>query len=171
MPAIYPGTFDPITNGHLDIVTRAARAFDRVLIAVYSNPNKRTFLPLDERVALVQASIAQLPNVSVLSFQDRLLVEVAREQGASVIIRGLRAISDFESELSMAQINRELEDTIETVFLMTDTKYSFLSSTMIRELASLGADIHELVPPPVIAALAAHKPVAKPTHQLKKLST
>jgi pantetheine-phosphate adenylyltransferase len=144
--AIYPGTFDPITNGHIDIISRAAKLYYRVLVAVAVNSNKMPLFSLDERVALVQAVTGEFANVSVMGF-NTLLVEFAKQQGANVILRGLRAVSDFEYEFQLAGMNRRLSPDLETMFLTPAEQYEFISSTMIREIARLKGDISSFVPP------------------------
>lgn len=147
--AIYPGTFDPITNGHIDIIERASRFFDKIYITVAKNPAKSPLFSVQERVEMIQKSIEGLSNgadLEVITF-DGLVVECARQCQASVIIRGLRAISDFEYELQMALMNRKLAEEITTVFLMPHEKYTYLNSTIVKEVASFGGDISELVPP------------------------
>jgi pantetheine-phosphate adenylyltransferase len=151
--AIYAGTFDPITLGHLDVVERAARIFPELIIAVAAVTGKETLFSQEERVELVKSTVAVLPNVTVEPFEG-LLVNYARAQGARVIIRGLRALSDFEYEFQMALTNRRLAPDIETLFLMPKQDYSFLSSTNIKQVASLGGDVAEFVPAAVAAALA-----------------
>ena len=150
--AIYPGTFDPITNGHADLVHRAAVCFDRVIIAVAGSTAKATRFSLDERVELAQEAMREVGNVEIESF-DGLLVEFARTQGAQVILRGLRAVSDFEYEFQLASMNRKLAPGIETMFLTPDEGYTFISSSLVREIAALGGDISGFVPPAVEAAL------------------
>jgi pantetheine-phosphate adenylyltransferase len=150
--AVCPGTFDPITNGHLDIIRRAGRLFDRVVVAILNNAEKSPLFPVDEREALVREALRDLPGVSVDSF-DGLLVDYARSQGAVAIVRGLRAISDFEYELQMAMMNRRLDEVMETVFLMPSEAYSFLSSRLVREVVMLGGKVEGLVPPVVARAL------------------
>ena len=149
--AIFPGSFDPITHGHLDIVTRALKMFDNVCIAVLVNSSKDPLFTAPERLELIGKCVSS-PRVRVLSFRG-LLVDFARAQGASVIIRGLRAVSDFEYELQMAMMNRELASDLETVFLMPKAVYSYLSSRLVKEVASLGGDISKLVPPEIENAL------------------
>jgi len=151
--AIYPGTFDPPTNGHLDIVDRAARLFDRVVIGVGRNLSKKTVFTAEERVALMQEACAKLTNVEVRTF-DSLQVEFAREVGATFIIRGIRALSDFEFEFEMANMNRRLAQDLEMVFLMTAPEYLFVSASRVKELASFGAPVDGLVPANVAKALA-----------------
>ena len=151
--AIYPGSFDPLTNGHLDVVQRAAKLFDRVVVAVAKNEGKHPLLTLKERVGLVQKSTAHLPNVVADSF-DCLLVEYVVLQEAQAIVRGLRAVSDFEFEFQLALMNRKLNENIETIFMMPKDTYTFLSSRIVKEIARLGGDVAGFVPPPVQAALA-----------------
>jgi len=151
--AIYAGTFDPMTMGHLDVVERAARIFPELIVAVAAVTGKSTLFSQKERVALVKKALADLPNVTVQPF-DGLLVEYARSQGVGVLIRGLRAFSDFEYEFQMALTNRRLAPDIETLFLMPKQDYSFLSSTNVKQVASLGGDVSEFVPAAVRKALA-----------------
>ena len=150
--AIYPGTFDPITNGHADLVGRALRHFERVIIAVAGSTGKTTCFTLDERVSLVRTALAHLDNVDVMGF-DGLLVKFAQDQGAGVILRGLRAVSDFEYEFQLASMNRKLAPDVETMFLTPDEGYSFLSSSLVREIAGLGGDVRSFVHPEVQKAL------------------
>jgi pantetheine-phosphate adenylyltransferase len=150
--AIYPGSFDPVTNGHLDITLRAAQLFDRVIVAVYEHPSKRLLFSTEQRMKMIRESVRDWPNVSVDCY-DSLTVEYARRVGAQVIIRGLRALTDFELELQMAHINHRLAPEIEVVCLMAAQHYSFLSSSIVKEIASLGADVSNLVPPHVAQAL------------------
>jgi len=151
--AIYPGTFDPITNGHGDLVLRASRIFRRVLVAVAGSGGKSPCFELEERVALAQRVLAPIANVTVVGF-DGLLAEFARQQGAGVILRGLRAVSDFEYEFQLASMNRKLASDIETIFLTPDEGYTFISSSLVREIAALGGDIAPFVHPDVEAALS-----------------
>ena len=150
--AIYPGTFDPITNGHADLIHRAAECFDRVIVAVAGSTAKATRFSLDERVGLAHEVMREVGNVEIESF-DGLLVEFARQQGAQVILRGLRAVSDFEYEFQLASMNRKLAPSIETMFLTPDEGYTFISSSLIREIAALGGDVSGFVHPAVEAAL------------------
>lgn len=150
--AIYPGTFDPITVGHTDLVERAARLFDHVVVAVAKNAVKTPFFSLDERIQLATDALAKFKNVKVHGF-DTLLVEYMKECQATVIIRGLRAVSDFEYEFQLASMNRHLRDDIETVFLTPAEQYSYISSSLVREIAVLGGDISPFVPPNVVAAI------------------
>ena len=143
--AIYPGTFDPITNGHLDILQRSLRLFNHIILGIGPNPKKTALFSIDERIEMVGEAIKDIPNVSVEVF-DGLLVDFARNRGASAIIRGLRAVSDFEYEFQMALMNRKLDDKIETVFLMPSEEYSYLTSSIIKVVSSLNGDISSLVP-------------------------
>ncbi|MCA1903663.1 MAG: pantetheine-phosphate adenylyltransferase [Cyanobacteria bacterium M5B4] len=150
--AIYPGSFDPITLGHLDIITRSSLLFGQVIVAVVKNPQKTALFSLEERVGQISQVVGHLPNVEVDSFSG-LTVHYARMKGARVLIRGLRAVSDFELELQMAHTNKTLAKEIETVFLTTKTEYSFLSSSVVKEIARLGGAIAHLVPSPIVTAL------------------
>ena len=143
--AIYPGTFDPITNGHLDIIARASKLYDKVIVAVAVNRGKTPLFSLNERVELIGRVISEFTNVAVIGF-DNLLVECAKQQGATVILRGLRAVSDFEYEFQLAGMNRRLAPELETVFLTPAEQYEFISSTMIREIAQLKGDVSCFVP-------------------------
>ena len=149
--AIFPGSFDPLTNGHLDLIKRAARMFDHVVVATLVNPSKKPLFQLEERLELLRASVDE-KNVTFAGFEG-LLVDFAQEQKATVLVRGLRAVSDFEYELQMAMMNRELNPEMETVFLMSHSGYSYLSSRLVKEVASLGGDISNQVPAPVLEAL------------------
>jgi pantetheine-phosphate adenylyltransferase len=154
--AVYPGTFDPITLGHLDIVARARAVFDQVTVAVLVNPRKSPSLDLETRVAVIRESLAELPAgagvIEVVSFGG-LTVDLAHRLGAGSIVRGLRAISDFESELQMAQLNRRLAPDVDTVFFMTGIEHAYISSTMVREIADLGGDVSSMVPQGVLRHL------------------
>jgi pantetheine-phosphate adenylyltransferase len=150
--AVYPGTFDPITNGHLDIIERGSRLFDRVDVAILENADKEPLFSLDERVRLIRESVARWPHVTVSTFRG-LLVDYVRACGAVAIVRGLRAVSDFEYEFQMALMNRRLDPAVETVFMMPAETYSYLSSRLVKEVASLGGDVSGLVPPPVARAI------------------
>src|ERR1041384_777870 len=143
--AIFPGSFDPVTNGHVDIVLRSAHLFERVLVAVLVNPEKRPLFTPEERVAIIREVFAEYPNVEVDTF-DGLLVEYARKRRASAIVRGIRAVSDYEFEFHMALMIRHLEPTLETVFMMPAEQYTYLSSRLIKEVFSLGGDVSGLVP-------------------------
>ena len=151
---IYPGTFDPITNGHTDLIGRAARLFDEVVVGVANSPSKRPLFDLAERVQLVQQVTSQLPNVKVVGFSG-LLVDFAKEHQANVLIRGLRAVSDFEYEFQLANMNRRLMPTLESVFLTPAEENSFISSTLVKEVALHGGDIRQFVDPVVAQAIAA----------------
>ncbi len=150
--AIYPGTFDPITNGHLDILERALKLFDRIIITIARNSSKTPLFTDQERLDLISQAVQKYKAVEVDSF-DGLLVEYARKKGATAIVRGLRAISDFEYELQMALMNRKLHGDVETVFLMPNEKYTYLNSSIVREIARLGGDVSDFVPPVVKEAL------------------
>lgn len=151
--ALTPGTFDPITNGHLDIITRASQLMDEIVIAIAASPGKRPLFSLDERVQLVREATAHLPNVRAEPFDD-LLVDFARRVGAQVVVKGLRAITDFEYEFQMTAINYQLSSELETVFIMSPPQYMYLSSSVVREVASLHGNVDAFVPPCVKAALA-----------------
>ena len=150
--AIYPGTFDPITKGHLDVATRAAKLFDKLIIGIYNTPNKHLMFSTEERVELVRQSIVNLPNVEVQSF-DGMTVGFARKVGAQVMVRGLRMSADFEREFEMALMNKMLDPDLELICLMTNLQYQFLSSSLLKEVASLGGNIDNLVPKSVAVAL------------------
>ena len=150
--AIYPGTFDPISLGHTDLVHRAARLFDHIIVGVAYSYQKKTLFSLDERVAMTQYALADIPNLQVLSFEG-LLIDFAQEQNASVLLRGMRAVSDFEFEFQLASMNRSLAPDIESLFLTPTEEYSFLSSTLIREVSRLGGDISKFVHPHIKIAL------------------
>jgi len=152
LTAIYPGTFDPITNGHIDLVQRAARLFDKVIVSVAESAGKQPFMPMAERIQLAQEALTDISNVEVCGFNS-LLVEFVKQQHASVIIRGLRAVSDFEYEFQLASMNRHLDASVETVFLTPAEQYSYISSSLVREIAKLGGDISSFVPANVAAAL------------------
>ena len=149
--ALYPGTFDPFTRGHEDIARRAAGIFDRIVIAIAANPSKAPTFDLQQRVELVRGVLADVPNVEVISYSG-LTVDVAREHGLQVIVRGLRAVSDFEFEFQLASMGRHLQPDVETIFMVPKEKFTFISSTLVREIASLGGDISAFVHPLVGAA-------------------
>ena len=151
LTALCPGTFDPVTNGHLDVVGRAASTFDAVVVAVVENPSKTPLFAVAERIALLEEAVRDLGNVRVGAFGG-LLVDYARAQGASVIVKGLRAVSDYEYEIQMAQMNQRIGE-IETLFMATSPKWSFLSSSLVKEVARLGGDVEGLVPDHVRKAL------------------
>jgi pantetheine-phosphate adenylyltransferase len=146
--AVYPGTFDPITNGHTDLVSRAVRLFDRVVVAVAKDTGKAPVCGVEDRVNLARVALAGIENVEVVAFEG-LLVEFCRQYGAGVMIRGLRAVSDFEYEFQLASMNRRLAPEIETIFLTPAEQYAFISSTLVREIARLGGDVSEFVHPEV----------------------
>ena len=143
--ALFPGTFDPFTNGHLDLTRRAARLFDRVVVAVAHNPGKGTLFPIQERVDMIRGATRTLRRVAVVDFSD-LVVDCARREGAQVMIRGLRAVSDFEFEFQMALMNRRLSPALEVAFLMPSQQYTYLNSTLVKEVARLGGGVRGLVP-------------------------
>lgn len=143
--AIYPGSFDPVTNGHLDIAKRASSLFDHVIVAVLENPRKKPLFSIKERVSMLHKLLRGTPNIEIDYFQG-LLIDYARKRKANIIIKGLRAISDFETEFQMALINRQLDTEIETLFMMTNSKYSYISSSIVKEICSYGGDISCLVP-------------------------
>ncbi len=159
--AIYPGSFDPLTNGHLDVVQRAAKLFDHVVVAIAQNADKKPTFNLAERLALVNQSIGHLPNVSADTF-DGLLVDYVVRQQARTIVRGLRAVSDFEFEFQLALMNRKLNENVETIFMMPKDTYTFLSSRIVKEIARLGGDVAVFVPEHVCAALTRKFAVTKP---------
>ena len=150
--AIYPGSFDPITNGHLDMIERGAAFFDKLVVSILRNEAKQNFFSVDERIEMLREVVGQFPNVEVASF-DGLLVDYAVERGATVILRGIRAVSDYEYELQMALMNRRLRPEIETVFLMASEAHSFISARLVKEVIRLGGNITGLVPPSVEAKL------------------
>ncbi|MEE8731747.1 MAG: pantetheine-phosphate adenylyltransferase [Rahnella inusitata] len=150
--AIYPGTFDPMTNGHLDIVSRAALIFDHVILAIAASPSKKPMFTLEERVALATQVTSHLKNVEVIGFSD-LMANFAKAQGANVLVRGLRAVSDFEYEMQLANMNRHLLPTLESVFMMPSKEWSFISSSLVKEVARHGGDITPFLPQVVTQAL------------------
>ncbi len=150
--AIYPGTFDPITNGHLDIIQRAINLFDRILVGVTTNPAKTPLFSVEERVEMIQNSVSDMSSVAVEHF-DGLLMDYAQEKDANVVVRGLRAITDFEFEFQMALVNRRLAESIITVFLMPNEKYTYLNSTIVKEVAKFDGDVHSFVPKDVAVRL------------------
>lgn len=152
--AIYPGSFDPVTNGHLDVVQRATKLFDRVIMAVAKSESKHPLFSLEERLQLVARAIRHLPNVEVDSFEG-LLIEYVERRSAQAVVRGLRAVSDFEFEFQLALMNRKLNERVETIFMMPKDTYTFLSSRIVKEIASLGGDVSAFVPAHVRTALAA----------------
>ena len=150
--AVYPGTFDPVTNGHVDLAERSLRMFDRVIVAVAANPKKQPLFDLEERIAMFRQATAGFRRLVIEGF-DGLLVDYVRQKRAVAIIRGLRAVSDFEYEMQMALMNRRLDNDIETVFMMPSEEYSFITSTIVKEAASYGGDVSSLVPKGVVAKL------------------
>ena len=151
---VYPGSFDPLTNGHLDVIQRAAKLFDRVIVAVARNEGKKPLFSMHERAELAAKAVAHVPNVEVDAF-DGLLVDYVEKQGAQAIIRGLRAVSDFEFEFQLALMNRKLKEQIETIFMMPKDTFVFLSSQIVKEIARLGGDVGAFVPPHIQTALSA----------------
>jgi len=143
--AVYPGSFDPLTNGHMDVIARGSRLADQLIVAILSNTQKQALFTLDERIAMIRDATAALPNVQVDSFTG-LLVDYAAQRGANVVLRGIRAISDYESELQMALMNRKMRPETETIFLMAAEEYSFISSRMVKEIITLGGDVAAFVP-------------------------
>jgi pantetheine-phosphate adenylyltransferase len=156
MHVVYPGSFDPLTNGHLDVIQRASRLFAKVTVAILENPNKRGqyLFTAEERLAIVREATAHLPNVEAATFSG-LLVDFVKRVGAQAIVKGLRAVSDYEYELQMAHLNRQLLPGLETLFILSATRYSFVSSTMVKEIARHGGDVSKLVPPATLRALKA----------------
>ena len=159
--AVYPGSFDPLTNGHLDIIRRASRLFDRVLVSVLQNEGKAPMFSVQERMELIAECTREIDGVEVHSFSG-LLVDFMRRANASVVVRGIRAVSDYEYELQMALMNRELYDDAETIFMIPAVEYTFVSSRLVKEVFRLGGDIAHLVPPPVLDALRARLITASP---------
>ena len=158
--AVYPGTFDPITNGHHDLVRRAATIFDRVVVAIAANPGKAPMFSLDKRIELAQRVLADVPNVEVKGYSN-LTVDFARDNNLNVIIRGLRAVSDFEFEFQLANMSRHLSRDIETVFMTPQEQFTFISSSLVREIALLGGDVNEFVHPIVAEELRRQRRVPK----------
>ena len=151
--ALYPGTFDPLTNGHLDLIKRSVRMFDKVVVAIFENPMKGPLFSVEERRRLIEESTQGLSNIEIDTFNNTLLVFYAKQRQAHVIVRGLRAIADFEYEFQMTLMNRRLDEDIETVFLMPREEYTYVASRLIKEVAAYGGNVEELVPPPVALAL------------------
>jgi pantetheine-phosphate adenylyltransferase len=151
--AIFPGTFDPATNGHLDLIQRSTRIFAKVVVAIFDNPSKRQMFSLEERLSLLRHVTKGLGNVEIVSFQRQLLVTLAKTYQAAVIVRGVRSVADFEYEAQMTSMNRYMDDAIETIYLTPRVEYSFVASSLVKEVASLGADVSALVPPVVLEAL------------------
>ncbi|MGD0941679.1 MAG: pantetheine-phosphate adenylyltransferase [Terracidiphilus sp.] len=159
--ALYPGTFDPPTNGHIDLIQRGAKLFDHLTVAILNNPVKDPLFTVEERVEMLKESTSTLTNVSVATF-DGLMVEFARRQGAMAVLRGIRAISDYEYEFQMALMNRRLAPEIETVFLQPAGRYSFVSSRMLKEVFAFGGDVSGLVPPNVLKRLRSRMAASQP---------
>jgi pantetheine-phosphate adenylyltransferase len=151
--ALYPGTFDPLTNGHLDLIKRSIRMFDKVVVAIFESPMKGPLFSVEERRRLIEESTQGLSNIEIDTFSNTLLVFYAKQRQAHVIVRGLRAIADFEYEFQMTLMNRRLDEDIETVFLMPREEYTYVASRLIKEVAAYGGNVEELVPPPVALAL------------------
>ncbi|MBT3264568.1 MAG: pantetheine-phosphate adenylyltransferase [Acidiferrobacteraceae bacterium] len=151
--AIYPGTFDPITKGHIDLAERASKLFDEVVIAIAASPSKQPLFDVDERLEMAQISLSHIDNISLVGF-DGLLIECVRTAQAQVVIRGLRAVSDFEYEFQLAAMNRRLDPTVETMFLTPSENYTFLSASMVKEIASLGGDVSQFLHPQINKRLA-----------------
>ena len=151
--AVYPGTFDPITNGHTDLVSRAAKVFPKVIVAIAESPHKKPLFTLEERIEMSRTEMASMGNVEIVGFSN-LLVEFVQQLGASVIVRGLRAVSDFEYEFQLASMNRHLAPKVETLFLTPDEEYGFISSTLVKEVARLGGNVSSFVSPAVAQAMA-----------------
>jgi pantetheine-phosphate adenylyltransferase len=158
--AIYPGSFDPITNGHLDVLQRASGLFDELIVAVARDNAKQSLFTVEERVELLQAATEHLPNLKVMPFEG-LLVDFARQQQAMALVRGLRAVSDFEFEFQLALMNRKLEPNLETMFLMPREELTYISSRLVKEIARLGGNVNQFVPPHVVAALKAKQAKAQ----------
>jgi len=154
--AIYPGSFDPITKGHIDVLKKAAKIFDKVIIAISINPSKKGMFSIEERLDMIKQSVIDISGVEIDSFSG-LTAQYAKEKGANAIIRGLRAVSDFEYEMQMAQMNNSLYDEVETIFLVPKSKYNFISSSIVKEVAFLGGDINKFVTPPVSKYLTDYK--------------
>jgi len=146
--AIYPGTFDPITKGHIDLAERASKLFDEVVIAIAASPSKQPLFDVDERLEMAQISLSHIDNISLVGF-DGLLIECVRTAQAQVVLRGLRAVSDFEYEFQLAAMNRRLDPTVETMFLTPSENYTFLSASMVKEIASLGGDVSQFLHPQI----------------------
>ena len=158
--AIYPGSFDPPTFGHLDMITRSAHVVDELVVGVLNNSAKNSLFSVEERVSMLEEMTADMPNVTVASF-DGLLIDYAKQIGANIIVRGLRAITDFEYELQIAQTNKKVSGNIETIFLTTNLKYSYLSSTIVKEFAAYGGDISHFVPEHLIEKIYAKYNITK----------
>jgi pantetheine-phosphate adenylyltransferase len=165
MKAVCPGSFDPVTSGHIDVIERAAEVFGQVIVAVAPNLTKKALFTVEERIEMLREVTSHIPNVRVDAF-DGLLVDYVRSQGATVIVKGLRALSDFEIEFQMALMNRNLAPEVETVFMMTGAEYSYLSSSIVKEIVALGGSVNGLVPEPVVQKL--EEKLRKPQEDIKK---
>jgi pantetheine-phosphate adenylyltransferase len=152
--AVYPGSFDPVTNGHLDIIQRASQQFDHLIVAVLNNMSKTPLFSVEERVAMMKEITKDMPNVEVDWFRD-LLVSYMQSKKANIIVRGIRSVSDFEYELQMASMNRQLDESVDTIFMMTNPKFSYLSSSLVKEIAKFHGNVNDFVPPIVVEALKA----------------
>ena len=151
--AVFPGTFDPVTNGHLDLIQRSARIFAKLIVAIFDNPMKKQLFTVAERRELLEQSTRGLANVEIDSFSHTLLIFYARQRQVNVIVRGVRAIADFEYETQMTSMNRHLDDTVDTVYLTPRSEYGYVASSLIKEVATYGGNVEHLVPPPVLLAL------------------
>jgi len=158
--AVYPGSFDPVTNGHIDIICRGLKVFDNIIVGVAQNSAKNNMFSVDERVEMLRESLGENPRIRV-DVIDGLLIDYVRRQGSNIIIRGLRAVSDFEYEFQLAQVNHTVEENIETMFMMTSVRYGYLSSSIVKEMGSLGGDIEDFVPECVLRLLREKYPCAK----------
>ncbi len=151
--AMFPGTFDPATNGHLDLIQRSSRIFGKVVVAIFDNPQKKQMFSLEERLSLLQQMMEGIGHIEIVSFQRQLMITLAKTHQASVIVRGVRSVADFEYEAQMTAMNRYMNDAIETVYLTPRVEYSFVASSLVKEVALLGGDVSALVPPVVLEAL------------------
>jgi pantetheine-phosphate adenylyltransferase len=165
--AVYPGTFDPFTNGHIDLVRRALRLFPRLILAVASNPHKSPLFSVEERLAIIREATVEFPSLEIDTFH-MLTVDYVRSKGASVIVRGVRAVSDFEFEFAMALMNRKISEEVETVFLMPNESYTYLSSRLVKEVALMGGNVEELVPP--LAAKLLRERAGQSPHAGRRIS-
>jgi pantetheine-phosphate adenylyltransferase len=158
--AVYPGSFDPVTNGHIDIICRGLKVFDHIIVGVAQNSTKKNMFSVDERVEMLREALADNPRIRV-DVIDGLLIDYVRSQGSNIIIRGLRAVSDFEYEFQLAQVNHTVEKNIETMFMMTSVRYGYLSSSVVKEMGSLGGDITDFVPECVLRRIREKYPLKK----------
>ncbi|MCA1797599.1 MAG: pantetheine-phosphate adenylyltransferase [Desulfuromonadaceae bacterium] len=158
--AVYPGSFDPVTNGHIDIICRGLKVFDNIIVGVARNSAKKTMFSVDERIEMLRESLGDNPRIRV-DVIDGLLIDYVRNQGSNIIIRGLRAVSDFEYEFQLAQVNHTVEKNIETMFMMTSVRYGYLSSSVVKEMGSLGGDIKDFVPECVLQRIREKYPLTK----------